>query len=129
MPLLLVTIIILLGGHPVPHARLQCAEISRMVDTPCTWTDDATGRCKAWGMAPDPSDNNGAVLQTDSRGHMVLTLTPSDLHCRIWDKEGVPLERYFPAMACPTQVIQTHLENTPSVNSCKIPAVLQPDDF
>lgn len=71
---LLVTLMVMtLRGQPIPHAKVQCAEISRMTDE------------KEWEESPE-EDDAGAVLVTDSQGHMVLVYYPGTLHCAAWAK-------------------------------------------
>lgn len=60
-------------GQPIPHARIQCAEIVRMVD----------------GRADVPQreeDGLGAVLVTDSRGRMLFSAPGGTYHCAGWGR-------------------------------------------
>ena len=53
------------GERPISHAKIQCVGIIRQVDGPL-----------------QPQDESGAVLITDSRGHMYLSTSAPEHFCR-----------------------------------------------
>mgnify|MGYP001590467280 CR=1 FL=1 len=54
------------GEQPIPRAKIQCIGIVRQVDGPL-----------------QPQDESGAVLVTDSRGHMYFSVMAGDYPCRV----------------------------------------------
>lgn len=74
---LITVAIVTLLDRPIPHALLQCDHIVRMTDEQ-QYEDDEN--------PPSAENGPGAILKTDSRGHMVLTYPKGTLHCAAWGK-------------------------------------------
>lgn len=66
--------IVTLLNRPIPHALMNCDHVTRMTDEE-QFEDEV----------PE-EDGPGAVLVTDSRGHMVLTIPTGEYHCAAWAK-------------------------------------------
>lgn len=66
--MILFVLMVMLGQVPLPHARVQCAEIFRMAED--------EGRTEEDGL--------GAVLITDSRGRMIFAASTGTYHCQAW---------------------------------------------
>lgn len=65
--------IVTLLNRPIPHALMNCDHIVRMTDE------------QEQGEEAE-EDGPGAVLETDSRGHMVLTVPEGEYVCAAWAK-------------------------------------------
>ena len=63
------------GERPISHARIQCIGMVRQVDGPL-----------------QPQDESGAVLVTDSRGHMYFSTHAAPYPCRVWATGFKPWE-------------------------------------